>query len=676
MKQLILKELREHFKVALIGLAVFTVMLVLAFSACSSSLQRSALSMGYSDAEDFQPLLARSVLTQAAFFCAIFGTFLGWLQIRAEKHPDLWAFLVHRPISRTTILRSKILSGLLLYAAGAGLPLLGLIIVASIPGHVAAPFEWAMALPLLAIFLAGPVYYLAGLLTGLRKARWYGSRAFGLGLAVPASVVLFAVPEFWQALLVIMIVGTLLTLAVWGSFKTGGYYREQPALSKLALILACVGSLVVLIGIVVSITMNLILSSASYRYSHYQLIRDGKIVKVTQDGMDEASLEDLNGKPLVNEKTGQPLKFKEAQQRFANGLSAQVDFDNQSRAKLRRRETYSSPSRFFRPWRVLNKTLWYMTSDGRLVAYHAITRAFKGSLIPPVATNGPADPPVLSTPNYWDRSFRPYELAEILASKQTAYLVDLEKQEFKPLFTCPKGETIGGFSQLAFPSPLYPASSNFVLLATHKSIRLMDFEGATKLVQPYEPSFPNYSGVSVFFLESTNRYAVRFDPDYLANQKLGGKLLAQYKFIDTAGTVRETMVLPKLPDPQRNDLPERFMLALTPPAFPIYPMEEPYRVPNILRIIPALLCMLIGWWLTLRHNFTVRARLGWGLFHFLFGIPGLLAFLAVQESPAREPCPKCHKLRVVNREQCEHCGSDFAPPAKTGIEIFEPLGTE
>ena len=40
MKKLVLKELREQFKVALIGLAVFSMMLFLAFSASSSALSR------------------------------------------------------------------------------------------------------------------------------------------------------------------------------------------------------------------------------------------------------------------------------------------------------------------------------------------------------------------------------------------------------------------------------------------------------------------------------------------------------------------------------------------------------------------------------------------------------------------------------------------------------------
>ena len=63
--------------------------------------------------------------------------------------------------------------------------------------------------------------------------------------------------------------------------------------------------------------------------------------------------------------------------------------------------------------------------------------------------------------------------------------------------------------------------------------------------------------------------------------------------------------------------------------------------------------------------------IGWMLFLLLTGLPGLIAFLSVNEWPAREPCPSCGGRRVVTREKCEHCGAAFAPPQKVGIEIFE-----
>ena len=64
------------------------------------------------------------------------------------------------------------------------------------------------------------------------------------------------------------------------------------------------------------------------------------------------------------------------------------------------------------------------------------------------------------------------------------------------------------------------------------------------------------------------------------------------------------------------------------------------------------------------------------MFHLLFGLSGLLAFLSVQEWPTREACPNCQKLRVVDRALCEHCGAPFAPPEKSGTEIFAALGAK
>ena len=54
------------------------------------------------------------------------------------------------------------------------------------------------------------------------------------------------------------------------------------------------------------------------------------------------------------------------------------------------------------------------------------------------------------------------------------------------------------------------------------------------------------------------------------------------------------------------------------------------------------------------------------------GFPAFIAFLSVHDWPAREPCPNCRRPRVVNRDQCEHCGAAFPPPERTGIEKGNP----
>ena len=133
-----------------------------------------------------QPLLAHSLLIETTFFCGLFGAAVGWLQTRNEAHRDLWAFLIHRPITRTGIFWGKTVAGLGLYLFGAGLPLVVLVAVVRTPGHVAAPFEWAMLGPVVSISLTGGAYFFAGVLTGLRQARWYAAGVLVWGWPLPA----------------------------------------------------------------------------------------------------------------------------------------------------------------------------------------------------------------------------------------------------------------------------------------------------------------------------------------------------------------------------------------------------------------------------------------------------------------------------------------------------------
>jgi hypothetical protein len=83
--------------------------------------------------------------------------------------------------------------------------------------------------------------------------------------------------------------------------------------------------------------------------------------------------------------------------------------------------------------------------------------------------------------------------------------------------------------------------------------------------------------------------------------------------------------------------------------------------------ISGLICFL----LSRRYACARMACIGWAVCGLLAGPSGLLLLLAVQEWPARIECPKCHRLRVVTRESCEHCGAAHAVPVPDGTEIFE-----
>jgi hypothetical protein len=139
--------------------------------------------------------------------------------------------------------------------------------------------------------------------------------------------------------------------------------------------------------------------------------------------------------------------------------------------------------------------------------------------------------------------------------------------------------------------------------------------------------------------------------------------------------------LPALPAPGHECLfIEKFASALAPPGLWVYPLlVEQNWLPKMMKLLLISLTAAVviwvpaGWWLGRRYDFPVGVQLGWAAFHLACGLPGFLAFLSVQEWPAREPCPNCKRLRMVDRDKCEHCGADFAPPEKTGIEIFAPL---
>ena len=665
MKPLILKELREQFRVAAVAMAVLMTMLLMHFASYGSRLHQGIRSMSTLSGESLQPLMHPELLMQIAAFCGLFGVLLGWLQIRAEKHPDLWAFLVHRPLPRSVILRGKVIAGLLLYAVAAGVPLLAWVLVLRIRGIVAAPFEWGMALPSVAIFLSGIVYYFSGLLTGLRRAKWYASRGFGLGLALLVSFAVFILPEFWHVLLIVAVATAVLATAVWGSFQTGGFYRGQPAAGKAALTLASVASLMLLFGLAFGLIGSWLFSRTGYTHAQYQITPDGQVVKHTQRGYEEVEITDLNGRAVLNEK-GQPLNQRDMQSRYAASLSAWMEIGGPGRNNDRGRQEFFRATRFYSTWSVQDKVIWYLTADGRLIAYSGITRW-------PVAMLAPADEARFLRPqNYGWNYVNPYERPRLLATAQAAYLVDLEKRELKPIFTVPASDTIGGYTE---GNHQFALTQQTALVLTRRSVLLVDFMGNIKLQRPYTPSPPDYLNVSVSVLTNSTGFAVRFDPDYWANQKSGGKLLTHVDIVNPNGEVREALDLPELPAPQSMSQSERLILPFLPLAFPIYSFEERFRVSNFLRIVPAMICVAFGWWLGRRHHFTTKAQAGWGFFHLIFGLPGLLAFLAVQEWPMKESCPKCKKLRAVDREQCEYCGAEFAPPAKTGTEIFEPLTT-
>jgi hypothetical protein len=208
------------------------------------------------------------------------------------------------------------------------------------------------------------------------------------------------------------------------------------------------------------------------------------------------------------------------------------------------------------------------------------------------------------------------------------------------------------------------------LLTTRKTIWLLDEEGRPVLSVPYQPGYNDYPQIQISFLEPTNAlaaaYAIWFRP---VNPKMPERVL----WLGPGQTVVKSADLPLLDLPQNRSWTDDLAIAMEPPATYLVKGGFGRSAWNILGCILSLIGAGIGWALLRRYETSTKAVAGWTVFIFLLGIPGLLTLLCVQEWPAREACPHCKKLRAVDRELCEHCGSPFSPPERNGTEIFAPL---
>jgi hypothetical protein len=651
MKTLIYKELRENLK-----LAVPVFLLLSAFSIFAAW-------DGGGNA-----LLSREFLRLFSLGCAGFAGALGWLQIHHERPRDLWAFLIHRPITRTKIFFAKIIGGLLIYFGTVSLPLLGYLIWISIPGHVSAPFEWGMALPGIGCVLLGLLWYFGAMLTSVREARWYASRGLGLAAALPLPAFALKAPGlllFWQFELAIISVAAVLALAVWGSFQTDGGYRGQTLPGKAALAgVFALGMTVAVLLAIMFVAVALHRDSQSW----YAVTKTGTVVHVTTRGNQPAVITDLNGARLKAPKAGVDMSLEELDHQLAPQYSASVDFRNPPTA------TYNleMPRDFFYlPWREVDGIRWYWTRHGRLEGYESRTHRFVGSLGPSGLVKGNADS---------DEHFlRPkdaggnYLAPRTLATSNRLYELDLWNRAAKPIFTVQAGDRIGGSRDV---------SDSSAIVVSKEFIQLVG-DGKVAWQLPHDPRYlePNY--LTVFPLETVDQYILWiYSPRLQSKGAVEGKISRQ--MVRVSGHEIGPRVELEPPDPPRpgDERVDWALSAFVPPEFPfLKPLllsRTISRVPIQWRLVQiaavsAVICAVVGGFIGRRYHLPLRAQLGWALFHLLAGFPGFVAFLCVREWPAREACPACKKLRLVDREKCEHCGADFSPPEKTGTEVFAPL---
>lgn len=670
MKPLIWKEVRENLALAVLGLVL--AILSLGGLAGLDLAWARALATGRirADFDLAQPLTSEGLLIGSIWFCAIFGAVLGWLQIQNERHRDLWAFLVHRPLTRTQIFAGKLAAGVGIYFTALGGPLLLFVLWVAFLAPRLAPFEWGMVLPVITSLLTGVVFYFAGMLTSLRETRWYGSRALPLVVAVVVAAFVADNANFWVITAGIVLSVAVMALACWGAFGTHGHYHEQPLIAKVAStgIFATAGFW---IGtLIVGISFNLAFAWAAFRASSsYTITRDGTIYKAVYPGGGPTQIVDLEGNPVKDATTGRKMDVVEFNRKTALNVSVSPEFNPEPHFWYRLRQR----SYFFYTWRVTEGTAWYFWRRyARLVAFDLKNQQLLGSLGPEGFVPGsPAGKPGFSQSQYYYSS----GTDGFMHTDTTAYRVDVEDRTSTPIFTTTADDPIGGVQQYTHEG----LDQEYVVVVTRHAVRLLARNGKELWKAPFEPGYPEYGHVQVYFLEPPKRFALWIFPGDRFNARAGWKLPIQVTWLSADEGPIKTANLPVLGIPKELEWPQRMFNVFSPA---VMPLEAPlakrtgtidWQGSLVAGITALVLFAPLTWWLCVRYAFPLGARVGWTVFILLAGFPGLLAFLSLQEWPAREPCANCRKPRVVKRRLCEHCGAEFPSPEKTGTEIFAAI---
>ncbi|HEV8068460.1 MAG TPA: hypothetical protein VGP76_12040 [Planctomycetaceae bacterium] len=195
-----LKELRETWSFAALAVALFAGLVCNQIGKWNALLN---LFLGWIPGlkpcacPSLFPFLHDSFQTPFTFVAAALAIVLGLRQSAWEPSQGTAHYLLHLPLSRSSLFLSKLFVGIGLLLACTLLPIVSYGVWASTPGTHAAPFEWSMARPVFQIWLTMPLIYLGAFLAGIRPARWYGSRLLALvAVALPAFLLQY-VPNWW-----------------------------------------------------------------------------------------------------------------------------------------------------------------------------------------------------------------------------------------------------------------------------------------------------------------------------------------------------------------------------------------------------------------------------------------------------------------------------------------------
>lgn len=174
MKALAWKELREVSWIALAALGCYLVLTVSVMGGMVFSWVP-----GTPNPEEV-PFVSGGFTSGFTLISLVFAIALGFRQSAWEASRGTYLFLLHRPLRREAIFLMKLAIGTSVFSICASVPIVLYGSWAALPGTHAGPFEWSMTGSTWQLVLLMPLVYLGAFLSGLRPARWFGTRLLPL----------------------------------------------------------------------------------------------------------------------------------------------------------------------------------------------------------------------------------------------------------------------------------------------------------------------------------------------------------------------------------------------------------------------------------------------------------------------------------------------------------------
>ncbi len=215
---LIAKELRETR--ALTALAVaFYFILVSGVTKIQSRVFTPLFGWipGMSVDPDTIPFVSDEFGTTYCFIGAALAIALGFRQSAWEPSQGTALYLLHLPVGRRRIFLIKLMTGIGLLFVCTLIPIVSYAAWAATPGTHASPFEWSMTGSAFRIWLILPLVYLGAFASGIRPARWFGSRLLPLLAVAFPAVFCFAIAPWWLIglPLLLLVMAALVSDILW-----------------------------------------------------------------------------------------------------------------------------------------------------------------------------------------------------------------------------------------------------------------------------------------------------------------------------------------------------------------------------------------------------------------------------------------------------------------------------